>query len=292
MKVAFLGIGRMGRPMAANVAGAGHEVVLYNRTRARADELAAEVGAGVAATPREAVSGADVAVTMLADFDAVRDAYEGADGVLAGLGGETVAVDMGTTGPDGTAWIDERVRQAGARFVDAPVSGSVGAAEAGELTIMVGGDDDAVAAALPVLQTIGRHVFHLGPTGSGAVLKLAVNGIIYALGQAIAEALVVAERSGIDLPTAYDVFEHSAIAAPVVKYRRNQYLDGEQAAVLFAMRLAVKDLTLLSEQAGRVGAPIAQAGVNLESYGDAVDAGFGDRDMAAIGDYLRRVAEG
>lgn len=290
MKVAFLGIGRMGRPMAANVAGAGHDIVLYNRTRAKAEALAAEIDATVAPTPRDAVSDVDVVVTMLADFDAVRATYDGPAGVLAGLGGSAIAVDMGTTGPEGAAWIDERVRQAGARFVDAPVSGSVGAADAGELTIMVGGDDDAVATARPVLETIGRNVFHLGPVGSGAVLKLAVNGIIYALGQAIAEALVVAERAGIDLPTAYDVFEHSAIAAPVVKYRRSQYLDGEQAAVLFAMRLAVKDLRLLGELAARVGAPIAQADTNLASYGSAVDAGFGDRDMAAIRDYLRRAA--
>ena len=263
MRVAFLGLGRMGRPMASNVAGAGHDVVLFNRTRAKADELATEIGATVADTPLEATSAADVVVTMLADVDAVRDTYDGAAGVLVGLRPGVVAVDMGTTGPDGVAWIDERVRAAGASFVDAPVSGSVGAAESGELTIMAGGDEAAVATVLPVLRAMGRNVFHLGPVGSGAVMKLAVNGIVFSLGQAIAEALVVAERSGIDSALAYDVFEHSAVAAPVVKYRRNQYLQAEEAPVLFAMKLAVKDLSLLHELADRLGAPLAQGDTNL-----------------------------
>ena len=290
MRVAFLGVGRMGRPMAANVAGAGHDVVLYNRTRAKADELAAEIGAAVAGTPLAATSAAEVVVTMLADVDAVARPIDSADGVFAGLQPGVVAVDMGTTGPDGVAWLDERVRAAGASFVDAPVSGSVGAAESGELTIMVGGDEAAVATALPVLQAMGRNVFHLGPVGSGAVMKLAVNGIVFALGQAIAEALVVAERSGIDNALAYDVFENSAVAAPVVKYRRGQYLQPDVAPVLFAMKLAVKDLSLLHDLADRLGAPIAQGEANLASYGAALDAGFGDRDMAALADYLRGVA--
>jgi 3-hydroxyisobutyrate dehydrogenase-like beta-hydroxyacid dehydrogenase len=290
MRVAFLGVGRMGRPMASNVARAGHDVVLFNRTRAKADQLAAEISATVAGTPLDATSAADLVVTMLADVDAVRESYDGPDGVLAGLRPGVVAVDMGTTGPDGVAWLDERVRAAGADFVDAPVSGSVGAAESGDLTIMAGGEEAAVATVLPVLRTMGRNVFHLGPAGSGAVMKLAVNGIIFALGQAIAEALVVAERAGIDAAIAYDVFENSAVAAPVVKYRRDQYLQPEVAPVLFAMKLAVKDLSLLHVLADRLGAPIAQGDANLASYGRAVADGFGDRDMAALADYLRRAA--
>jgi 3-hydroxyisobutyrate dehydrogenase len=290
MRVAFIGVGRMGRPMASNVAGAGHEVVLFNRTRAKADELAAEIGATVADTPCDATAAAELVVTMLADVDAVRDTYDGAAGVLAGLRPGVVVVDMGTTGPDGVAWIDECVRAAGASFVDAPVSGSVGAAESGELTIMAGGDEAAVATVLPVLRSMGRNVFHLGPVGSGAVMKLAVNGIVFSLGQAIAEALVVAERSGIDRAVAYDVFEHSAVAAPVVKYRRNQYLQPDAAPVLFAMELAVKDLSLLHDLADRLGAPLAQGDTNLASYRSAVAAGFGDQDMAGLADYLRRAA--
>jgi 3-hydroxyisobutyrate dehydrogenase-like beta-hydroxyacid dehydrogenase len=119
------------------------------------------------------------------------------------------------------------------------------------------------------------------------MIKLAVNGIVFALGQAIAEALVLAEQAGIDPTAAYDVFEHSAIAAPVVRYRRDQYLHGDAAPVLFAMRLAVKDLSLLRELAGRLRSPLAQGEASLLAYSRAVEGGFGDRDMAALADYLR-----
>jgi 3-hydroxyisobutyrate dehydrogenase-like beta-hydroxyacid dehydrogenase len=287
VKVAFIGLGRMGRPMATNVARAGHPLVLFNRTPATADALAAEIGADVAASPREAAGAAEVVVTMLADADALRESYAGDDGAAAGLREGAIAIDMGTTGPDGVAWLDETVRAAGGSVVDAPVSGSTATATEGTLTIMAGGTDHDVERVRPVLESIGSRVYHLGATGSGAVMKLAVNSVIFAIGQAISESLVLAERAGIDRERAYEIFENSAVAAPMVKYRRDQYLHPESAAVAFAMSLAHKDLMLIHDLAESSGTPMPQADVHLETYRRAIDAGFGDEDMAALARYLR-----
>jgi 3-hydroxyisobutyrate dehydrogenase-like beta-hydroxyacid dehydrogenase len=287
VKVAFIGLGRMGRPMATNVARGGHALVLFNRTLATAEALATEIGATVAPTPREAAEGVDAVITMLADADALRETYAGDDGAAAGLQQGAIAIDMGTTGPEGVAWLDETVRGAGGTVVDAPVSGSTATATEGTLTIMAGGPEEAVEHVRPVLESIGSRVYHLGATGAGAAMKLAVNSVIFALGQAIAESLVLAERAGIGRELAYDVFENSAVGAPMVKYRRDLYVHPETAPVAFAMSLARKDLLLIHDFARSLGTPMPQAEVDLESYGRAIEAGFGDEDMAALARYLR-----
>lgn len=287
MRVAFIGMGRMGRPMASNVARGGHDLVIYNRTASRAEDLASELGAASASTPGQAAEGADAVITMLPDVDTLRDVYPGPDGVLTALRPEAVAIDMGTTGPSGVRWLDEEVRGVGSTLVDAPVSGSTSMANEGTLTIMAGGPDEAIDRVEPVLLSIGARVYRLGPTGSGAAMKLAVNSVIYALAQAVSEALVLAERSGIDRELAYDVFEHSAVAAPMITYRHEQYVRPAEAPVLFAMDLALKDLRLIDELAAELGSPMPQSRVNLESYGRGVNEGFGGHDMAAVAELLR-----
>jgi 3-hydroxyisobutyrate dehydrogenase-like beta-hydroxyacid dehydrogenase len=282
MRVAFIGIGQMAIRLAD-----GNDLVLYNRTRAVADELAAEIGARSAGSPREASDGADVVITMLPDIDVLRDVYSGEAGVAAGLQTGAIALDMGTTGPAGVSWLERAVQAVGSSLVDAPVSGSTVTAAEGTLTILAGGPQDAFEQVRPLLDAMGSRVYHLGPTGSGAAMKLAVNAVIYALGQAISESLVLAERFGIDSRLAYDVFENSAVAAPMVKYRHDQYLDPDGAPVLFAMALAEKDLRLIGELASTVKAVMPQARVNLESYAQGVASGFGEGDMAALAQYLR-----
>lgn len=290
--VAFLGLGRMGAPMATNVAGAGFDVVLHNRTRQTAVALGDRIGAKVADTPHDATAGADVIVTMLADEAAVRSVYDGDDGVLAGLRPGALAVDMGTTGPEGIGRLAPRVAEAGGVLVDAPVSGSTAAAESAGLTVMVGAPDDAFARVEPVLSAMGGTVYHVGDTGAGSVMKLAVNNIIYALGNAVSESLVMAERAGLDRAQAYEVFENSAIAAPMVRYRHDAFLDPEHTPAAFAMRLAHKDLRLITGLASSVGVPVEQATANLSLIGRAVDAGLGERDMADVAVYLRAQADG
>lgn len=288
--VAFIGLGRMGAPMATNLARAGHEVVLHNRTRAKADALASEIGASVADTPGEAASRAAVVITMVADESALLAVHEGDDGVLAGLQDGAVAIDMGTTGPAGIGRLAPRVERAGGTLVDAPVSGSTDAAASAGLTIMVGGPDAAVEAVRPLLAAMGETIYHLGDTGAGAVTKLAVNNIIYALGNAVSESLVVAERAGLDRAQVYEVFENSAVAAPMIHYRHDAFLAPQDTPAAFAMTLAHKDLRLLTELAGELGVPVEQALANQSLIGRAVDAGLGANDMADVAVYLRNEA--
>lgn len=285
--VAFIGLGRMGAPMATNLARAGHEVVLHNRTRAKAEALASDIGATVADTPREAAVRAPVVITMVADESALLSVHEGEDGVLAGLQNGGVAIDMGTTGPAGVARLAPLVEAAGGTLVDAPVSGSTDAAASAGLTIMVGGPDAAVEAVRPLLSAMGETIYHLGDTGAGAVTKLAVNNIIYALGNAVSESLVVAERAGLDRAQVYEVFENSAVAAPMIHYRHDAFLAPEDTPPAFAMTLAHKDLRLLTDLADELGVPVEQALANQSLIGRAVDAGLGANDMADVAVYLR-----
>lgn len=282
----------MGAPMATNVARAGLDVVLYNRTQEKADRLAEEIGATVEESPREAVAEADVIITMLADETALRGVYEGDDGVLAGIRQDAIAVDMGTTGPEGIDRLAGIVQEAGGELVDAPVSGSTAAAESAGLTILVGASDAAFERVQPVLNAMGKAVYHLGGLGAGSVVKLAVNNIIYALGNAVSESLVLAERAGIDRARVYDVFEDSAISAPMVQYRHDAFLDPDNTPAAFALKLAQKDLRLIMGLADSVNAPMSQAQANLDLISDAIAAGLGDRDMADVAVHLRDRAGG
>lgn len=288
--VAFIGIGRMGRPMARNVARAGHPLIVSNRTTATAVAFAREVGAEVAATPREAAARADAVITMLADAAAVAEVFEGPEGVLAGIRPGAVALDMGTTGPEAVATLAGAVAERGAVLVDAPVSGSVATAEAGELALMVGGPAEAVDRVRPVLEAMGRSVHHLGPTGAGATAKLAVNNVVFALNQAVAESLVLAERSRIDAAAFYDLLEDSAVAAPMVRYRRSSFLAPETTPVTLTLELAAKDLGLVLDLARRTGTPMPQSALSLETVDRAIAAGLDGCDVADVAVHLRRSA--
>jgi 3-hydroxyisobutyrate dehydrogenase-like beta-hydroxyacid dehydrogenase len=285
--VAFLGLGRMGAPMASNLAAAGHRVVLHNRTTTTAEDLAAEIGAEVAATPRAAAAAAPVVITMLADESALRAVHHGEDGILAGLRADGIVVDMGTTGPAGIRRLAPEVAAAGGVLLDAPVSGSTDAARSAGLTILVGGPDDAVATVRPLLEAMGERLYHLGDTGAGSVTKLAVNNIIYALGTAVSESLVLAERAGLDRAQVYDVLEHSAVAAPMIHYRHDAFLDPEGTPAAFALTLAQKDLRLIVALAERLGVAVDQARAGLDVVTAAVEAGLGEHDMADVAVHLR-----
>ena len=262
---AVLGTGRMGSAMAERLAGQGVAIVVYNRSPDRATELARKIGAGVAATPAEAASRADVVITMVADDTAVRDLFEGPDGIAAGVRPGTVAVDMSTVLPDTVRAVAPAVRARGAGILDGPVSGSVSSTLAGELTIMVGGEADDLERARPILDCLARRVFHLGPLGTGAVMKLAVNTLIFGLNGAVAEGLVLAERNGIDRALAYEILASSAAGAPMVAYKRANFVEPETTPVAFSLALADKDLRLIRELAQASVTPMPQATVNLDT---------------------------
>jgi 3-hydroxyisobutyrate dehydrogenase-like beta-hydroxyacid dehydrogenase len=285
---AVLGTGRMGSAMAERLVGQGVEVVVYNRTPDRATALAKRIGAGVATTPAEAASRADVVITMVADDAAMRALFEGPDGIAAGIQAGSVAVDMSTVLPDAIRAVAPAVRARGAGTLDGPVSGSVASTLAGELTIMVGGEADDLERARPILDRLARRVFHLGPLGTGAVMKLAVNTLIFGLNGAVAEGLVLAERNGIDRALAYEVLAASAAGAPMIAYKRANFVEPETTPVAFSLALADKDLRLIRELAEASDTSMPQATVNLDTI-QAAERSMGENlDFALVASHLRQ----
>jgi 3-hydroxyisobutyrate dehydrogenase-like beta-hydroxyacid dehydrogenase len=285
--VAVVGTGRMGTAMSRSLARGGSDLVLYNRTPERCAVLADQLGARVVDTPAAAAAAAEVAITMLADQHAVEAVWNGPDGLLAGASAGTVLVDMSTVPPDVITSFADAATKRGAGILDAPVSGSVPLAETGKLTIMVGGEASTLERARQVFEQLATRVVHIGPLGSGAAMKLSVNTLIFALNQALGEALVLAERAGIDRAAAYDFFTTSAAGAPYVGYKRDAFVSPESAPTAFSLSLAEKDLRLILELAERIGAPMPQARENLDLVRAAISSLGGEPDASAVAVQLR-----
>jgi len=290
LRVAVVGTGRMGGAMAVRVAAAGHALTVFNRTRATAEEVAGRCEGDVVVvdTAREAAAAADVVIVSLADDAAARATYAGSDGLVAGLAAGTVVADVSTVAPETVRALDADVRAAGARFADTPVSGSVSTVESGTLLVMAGGDADVVERAAPALESFAQRIIHVGPLGSGATMKLAVNAMVFGLNQTLAESLVLAEEAGVARDLAYEVIANSAVAAPFVHYKRAAYEHPESAPVAFALDLVAKDLDLAAALAEQVGAEVPQIATNRRVVGDALAAGRGAEDLSALADHLRR----
>ncbi|MDH4119295.1 MAG: NAD(P)-dependent oxidoreductase [Acidimicrobiia bacterium] len=287
MNVAIVGMGRMGSAMARRLHEQGFELAVYNRTRAKAESTAEHTGSRVAESAADAVSRADVVISILADDQALREAYLGEAGIASGLREGTVVLEMSTIDPRTLDDLRPAVTAAGAVLLDAPVSGSVGMVEAGTLMVMIGGDEQALDKARPVLDKLATKVYHLGASGAGSTMKLAVNGLVHAINQALSEALVLAERSGVPPELAYEVFANSAAASPFVAYKRAAFLDPDAAPVAFSLDLVAKDLDLILGLAERSGARMPQGEANLAWATRAVAMGLGSSDMSALAVALR-----
>lgn len=284
MRIGFAGLGRMGAPMARNVARAGFELTLWNRSGDTSRALAAELGCAVADTPRALSDASDVVITMLAD-DLASEAVHA--GLFAG-GGRTY-VEMGTMSPDHIHWL---VAQApdGATVIDAPVSGATQAANDAQLLIMAGCDAATAAPLRPLFDAMGRQTVCLGSSGAGAVMKLAVNSLIHGINQTLAEAMTLAEAAGIDSTQAFNVIENSAACAPMLKYRRPLYLDEAAHDVTFTVALARKDMEITAALAATLGTAMPQGRATLDTLMRAEAEGYGPRDMAAILPFMRKEA--
>ena len=292
LRVGFAGLGRMGRPMARNLARAGLLAGVYNRTTKVAEELAEETGAASCDTPAELAELADVLITMVVDDEASMRLYAGPECCLETLRPSTVGVEMSTVSIDHVHALGRRVEEAGGSLVDVPVSGSVSMAEGATLTLLAGGDEAALARIDPALRVLGSTIFHLGPLGQGAAMKLAVNTVVYGLNEALSEGLVLAESSGIPRRLAYDVFAQSAVAAPFVHYRREAFEFPEDAPVTMLLPTAGKDLDLILKLADDRGQTLPQAELNAGILQAAVAAGYAEADISAVAEYLRQRAAG
>jgi 3-hydroxyisobutyrate dehydrogenase/2-hydroxy-3-oxopropionate reductase len=289
LRVGFYGMGRMGVPMATNLVQAGHAVTVGNRTPGRCLPLE-RLGCSVAATPAALARDADVVITMVSDADAARSVFLADDGILAGARPGTIVMDMSTVGPPACRELAEACAQGDLRPLDAPVSGSIPAAQAATLITMVGGERDVFDAARPVLAAMTREQFHLGAAGTGQAMKLAINSMIASTNLALSEALVLAERSGIDRAAAYAIVKESAIASPFVHYKEGAFLDPDGADRYFSVSLMQKDVDLALALGRELGLPMLSAAVAGESLTLARAFGWADEDVNRVADALRRLA--
>jgi 3-hydroxyisobutyrate dehydrogenase-like beta-hydroxyacid dehydrogenase len=272
-RVAILGTGRMGSALAQRLAAAGLEPTLWNRTRARAEQ----VGVGrVVATPAEAVRDAEVVITSLTGADAVRATYGGPAGALAAAHGQ-VFVEMSTSGPDVLAELEPHLAATGSALIDAPIVGAPTVVLAGAAVILVGGAPADVERARPVLRLLSE-VRHVGPLGSGARLKLVANSMLGVLALAAAELQTAGEASGLDPE---QVFWVLARLAPSLQMRRAGYVEGQHEPTLFALRDLRKDLDLALDLFHRSAAHVPTTALVRELLDEAA-AEVGDLDISAV----------
>jgi 3-hydroxyisobutyrate dehydrogenase-like beta-hydroxyacid dehydrogenase len=287
MRVALIGAGRMGSAMGGRIVEAGHDLVVFNRTRPRAAEVAQRIGGRVAGTAREAAASAEVCVVSLADDAAVTATYLADDGLVVGVQPGAVVCDTSTVAPATVRSLAPLVAQQGATLLDTPVSGSVSTVESGTLTVMVGGDETALDHVRPVLDAFAKSIFHLGDVGAGATMKLVVNSLVHSLNVAVSEALVLAEKAGLDREIVYDIFESGAAAAPYVKYKRAAFLQPGEVPVAFSLALVAKDQELIHDLAQQTATRMDQAEASRQLVGEAVEAGLAGRDISEVASFLR-----
>lgn len=278
--VAVLGLGIMGGPMAANLVRAGHDVVGYNRGRPKVDRLVEQGGRG-AGSVGEAVSGAEVVLTMLPDSPDVEAVVLGDDGVLAHAGDGVLLVDCSTIRPDVAVRVAEAARARGLRPVDAPVSGGEAGAVEGNLSIMVGGKAADVEAARPVLEAVGSTVVHVGPAGSGQTVKAANQLIVAGTIELVAEALVFLEAHGVDTEAAVRVLA-GGLAGNRILDRKAAGMRAREFTPGFRVDLHHKDLGIVTSAARDAGVAIPLGAVAAQLVGALRAQGHGSLDHSAL----------
>jgi 3-hydroxyisobutyrate dehydrogenase-like beta-hydroxyacid dehydrogenase len=281
MRVGFIGLGIMGSRMAASLRRAGHELTVYNRTRATAEAWAAEHGASVAATPAEAGAAANVVITMVVDGDQVQEVLLGPGGVAEGAAPGTLCVDMSTIAPSQARAIGAALAERGLSLLDAPVTGSAPRAEDGTLTIMVGGDERDFERARPLLEAMGALVLHVGPLGQGEMLKLVNNAVAAANAATLAQALVVAKATGVDLKALVAVMGAGSGGSAMLALKAEPMIQHDYST-LFKLEHMLKDVRLCLEEGQSAGVPFPVAAATREALNAAMGRGHANDDFAAV----------
>lgn len=287
-KLAFLGLGVMGYPMAGHLQAAGHDVCVYNRTAAKADRWVAQHGGRQAATPREAASGAGFVMACVGDDDDLRSVCLGDDGAFAGMGAGAIFVDHTTVSAKVTRELHEAAKALGFGFVDAPVSGGQAGAENGQLSIMCGGDAAHYAAAEPVISAYARLCRRLGESGAGQMTKMVNQIAIAGLVQALSEALHFAEQAGLDGRAVVEVISQGAAGSWQMSNRSETMLEGHWTHG-FAVDWMRKDLGICLDAADELGASLPVTALVDQFYMDVQKMGGGRWDTSSLLARLRRM---
>lgn len=284
-KVALLGIGTMGRGMADNLLKAGFPLTVYNRTRKKAEPLAAE-GAIIAATPAEAARDADIVISILADDHASRSAWLGDNGALAAMPAGSTAVECGTVSPEWIAELDEKTKSHGIGLIEAPVTGSRPQSAAGQLTFLCGAVAPELEKVRPVLEVMSKAIVHLGPVGCGGQMKLINNFLCAVQVTSFAEALAWIERSNLKREQALNVLKTGAPGSGILN-TMSQRMTDRTYEVSFLLRLLNKDLRYAEAAAVAHGVTLTTATATQNLLNKAEQEGFGEKDMSAVFEVVR-----
>ena len=284
--VALLGLGTMGHGMAANLLKAGFPLTVWNRTRSKAEPLA-RMGATVAGSPAHAAERAAIVLGMLADDVASRAAWLGEDGALSGMPSGSIAIECSTLSPDWIRELHGAVIHRGLRMAEAPVTGSRNQAESGQLNFLVGADQETLIAVSPVLECMSKEILHLGPVGSGTQLKLINNFLCAVQVTSFAEALGWMERTGLRLDTALDFLKRGAPGSGILS-AMSERMTRRTYDVNFLLRLMAKDLRYARAAAAQLGIDIHSSSPAQELFRRAEEQGFGEKDMSAVVEVVRR----
>ncbi len=296
MRIGFIGLGTMGKPMARKLLQAGYSLTVHNRSREPVEELSEE-GAVPAFSPREVGEASDVVITMLPSSPHVREVVLGPEGVLEGMGAGSIILDMSTINPLVTREIAAKAEEKGVRMLDGPVSGGPSGAEAGTLTIMLGGEEEVVEACRPILQVLGERIYHVGEVGMGEVVKVCNNLILASSMAAVGEAFALGVRAGADPKDLYEVIMSSsgscACLETGVPYP-DVIPDGpadKDFAPRFTLDMMFKDVGLGMDAAKELKVPLHVVGAAYQMYNAARAWGYGGKDFAAVARVVQRLRE-
>ena len=278
--VGFIGLGIMGKPMARNLMKAGYPLVVLNRSRAPVDELAAE-GAQPGTTPRDVASRSDVVITMLPDSPDVESVALGDDGIAAGIRDGALWIDMSTIAPAMTQRVAGELAKHGVESVDAPVSGGEKGAIDAALSIMVGGSDAAFARAKPIFEALGKNIVHVGELGAGQVTKACNQIVVGVTIEAVAEALALAEASGVDPAKVRAALLGGFAASKILEVHGQRMID-RTFNPGFKSRLHRKDMNIASDAGDANGMDLKAAKLVRERFDALIERGDGEKDHSAL----------
>lgn len=285
--VGFIGLGKMGVPMVNNIMKAGYDVIVYNRSKDKTEQFKKK-GANVARNPREVVEFSKYTITMLTDSDAVKSVFYGQDGVLSALGPGKIFIDMSTISPQVSIELSKMVESKNAEMIDAPVTGSVPAAEKAELTIMVGGKFETFEKTKKLLSSMGKNIIYIGSNGFGLKMKM-INNIILGANMAIlSEAILLGEANGIDTDLQFKVLSTGSAYSKVMDIKKENIVKNEFPP-MFNLEHEMKDLNYAVEMARNSSFPLIITSEVSQLYQIASKKGLGKLDFSAIYKALRSV---
>ncbi len=288
MKIGYAGMGIMGRGMAANLVRAGHDVTVWNRTTERTADLAA-AGAAVAGSPAELADLCDITMVCVSDTPDVEAVTLGDNGLLNGLSEGKLVVDHSTISASATKRLAAAVAQVGADWVDAPVSGGSEGAEKGTLSIMAGGSAASLERARPYMESYGSNISHVGPTGSGQMVKLVNQVLVVINGLAVSEALLLAEAGGLDLDATIEAVKSGAAGSWMLANRGPQIIERDWRPG-FTIDLQQKDLRLVLESADELAVPLPATSLVFQMYRALQRRGLGSEGNHALVKALEEMA--